>query len=189
MHCNLSLSVPNVRVAHGCSLMHGKGIAMNTKVLSVLVVLTVLPMSVGCGNICGWLHGRGAYCGSCAANGPGYTVVPPAAGPLIGGHTGCGTPQCPPLHHHPEPVCGTELGGAYYGGYDAGYPIDESVIGSPVIGNGIYDAQPYDRYSPPSGFMPNGQSYIVPGSQYEVEGTPLAPMQPTPLNSSSATGN
>ena len=169
--------------------MHGKGFAMNTKVLSVLVVLTVLPMASGCGNLCGWLHGRGAFCGSCIGNNPAYTVIPPSAGPLIGGHPGCGGQGCGPVCPAPEPVCGTEFGGSYYGGYDAGYPINESVIGSPVIGNGIYGGIHHDQQIPSSGFQPYNQSYVVPGSQYEVEGMPLAPMQSTPMSTPTPVGN
>lgn len=166
--------------------MHGKGFAMNTKVLSVLVVVTVLPMAGGCGNISNWIHGRGAFCGSCVANGPAYQVVPPAAGPFVNVPQGCGGPSCAPACPTPEPVCGTEFGGSYYGGYDSGYPMDESVIGSPMIGNGIYDGQPYDLNISPNGWMPNNQSYVVPGSQYETEGVPLAPMAVPSMGSSNA---
>lgn len=165
--------------------MHGKGFAMNAKVLSVLVVVTVLPLAVGCGNLNNWIHGRGAFCGSCSGNAPGYSVIPQTVGPIVGGHGGCGGPACGPVHANPEPVCGTEFGGAYYGGYDSGYPIDGNYIGSPAIGTGVYGADPYDQYNSPSGFMPNNQSYVVPGSQYETEGTQLAPMQAAPMQRSS----
>lgn len=106
---------------------------------------------------------------------------------MVGGPTGCGGPTCGPVYPNPEPVCGTEFGNSYYGGYDSGYPIDGNVIGNSAIGTGVYGADPYDQYIPSSGFMPNNQSYVVPGSQYETEGTQLAPMQvpamqPTPMN-------
>ena len=159
--------------------MHGKGFAMNAKVLSVLVVGTVLPLAVGCGNLNNWIHGRGAFCGRCSGNAPGYSVTPQSQGPIVGG---CGGPACGPVT--PEPVCGTEFGGAYLGGYDSGYPIDGGVIGSPAIGTGVYGGAPYDQYNSPSGFMPNNQSYVVPGSQYETEGTQLAPMQAAPMQQS-----
>ena len=158
--------------------MHGKGFAMNAKVLSVLVIVSIVSLSSGCYNFKEMLHGNGAYCGSCAVGGQAYTVAPANPGPYYGGpsvgtHGGCGGPACVPS----EPVCGTEYGGAYCGGYDAGYPIDGNIIGSPAMGTGVYGMPSYDQYSQSDSWVPQDPNY-VPGTLSVSDGSPVAPLQP-----------
>jgi hypothetical protein len=165
--CDLGFSVPNVRVATWCSQLHGKGFAMNAKVLSVLVVVTIMPLAAGCGSVRNLFHGRGAYCGNCATQSPGYSVIPSVAAP-----GGCGGPGCGPTMPSAEPVCGTEFGGSYYGGYDGQYLGDGNVIGGPMIGTGVYGGQPFDSYNPSNDWIPSDPNY-VPNSAYTVDNNPM----------------
>ncbi len=140
---------------------------MNARWLAVLVVVSMLPVSTGCGSIKHLLFGAGAACGSCAARGPACGGAPAYAGPAAG----CGAPACGAVQGG-ECGCGGEYGSAYLGAMDQGYSLDGTIIGNPVYGSGIYDGVPVESYNQNEWYP----SVNVPGTVTQ----PVAPMAPAP---------
>jgi len=92
---------------------------MNTRICSVVMVVTLVSLSSGCSGMRNFLFGRGARCGLCNSNPGGMTG--PQFGNTMQAPCGCGPTGQP--YAGPSQGCGTEqYGPAPYagGGYSCG---------------------------------------------------------------------
>ena len=147
---------------------------MNTRILTVVSLVSLATMSIGCTSTRNPLFGRGAQCGLCnRLSTAGQALNPfapapridPGCGHEVAPHAGC--PTCPPglqagqpfrgpFAQISEPGCGYELGCGHegvisgYGGYVD--PYSGSYYGDGVI-------LP-DSFEPRSGEISNGGEAI-----------------------------
>jgi len=147
--------------------MHGNGLAMNARWLSVLAIISTLGVTTGCGTIKNMLFGVGAACHGCAMGNPGPAAPLPPYGP--GAMGGCGAPHCA-APYGSGCGCGSEYGSGYMDAMGQGFPADGTIIGSPVIQDGIYGGMPVESYN---------QGNWTP-SPSAAPAQPAGPMAPAP---------
>jgi hypothetical protein len=164
---------------------------MNVRFVALIATVAVITTSSGCSGMRNFLFGRGAACGVCPSQGPGYGLPGPELG--CGMEPGCGyEPTCghePPRFGGLRRGCGLFGGGICRGSDSCGcganahpgvtsgygafpgvvndpYMYDGAVIGSEMIGG------PYNGY-------PN----TIVGDNFDSRGGQIMSVDPTPRTS------
>ena len=99
---------------------------MNTRIFSVIAILTLMTFSSGCSGVRNFLFGRGARCGSCnliPRFGNTMQAPSPTSVPYVQ------TPQCPPCPTVQSQPCVTAPSHCGCSGYSAGHVCSEMPCG------------------------------------------------------------
>ncbi|MGI9471446.1 MAG: hypothetical protein ACR2NZ_07945 [Rubripirellula sp.] len=139
---------------------------MNTRICSVIAVMSLMSFSVGCGGMRNFLFGRGARCGLCNRNAPepqfGNTMQAPCGAPRCQGapQGGCG---CNGQAYSAQPcgTCGsTAAGDCGCGGMTGTYGSGNYGTVDPYMSGGAV----------PSAIPQNGTVIAPPGTMIQSDG-------------------